>query len=56
MKIRSKVIALTASLFVVLGVVEIFADQHILLPSFAELEHDNARTAMRRISYALDQR
>jgi two-component system, sensor histidine kinase and response regulator len=56
MKIRSKVIALTASLFVVLGIVEIFADQHILLPSFAELEHDNARTAMRRISYALDQR
>jgi two-component system, sensor histidine kinase and response regulator len=56
MKIRSKVIALTASLFVVLGVVEIFADQHILLPSFAELEHDNARTSMRRISYALDQR
>ena len=56
MKIRSKVIALTASLFVVLGAVEIFADQHILLPSFTELEHDNARTSMRRISYALDQR
>lgn len=56
MKIRSKIIALIAALFVVLGIVEIYADQHILLPSFAELEHDDARTAMRRISFALEQR
>jgi two-component system, sensor histidine kinase and response regulator len=56
MKIRPKVIALIATLFVVLGVLEIFVEQHILLSSFAELEHDEARTAIRRINYALDLR
>ncbi len=56
MKIRPKVIALIAALFVVLGVAEIIVQKQILLPSFAELEHDDARTAMRRISYALELR
>ena len=56
MKIRPKVIVLIATLFVVLGVVEIFVAQQILLPSFAELERDDARTAIRRISFALDLR
>ncbi|HEV7612341.1 MAG TPA: response regulator [Steroidobacteraceae bacterium] len=56
MKIRPKVIVLIATLFVVLGVVEIFVAQRILLPSFAELERDDARTAIRRISYAMDLR
>ncbi len=56
MKIRPKVILLIATLFVVLAVVEIFVAQRILLPSFAQLERDDARTAIRRISYALDLR
>jgi len=56
MKIRSKVIALIASLFVVLGVVEIYVNSHILQPSFTELEREDARTAVRRVNYALDLR
>src|SRR5450755_1797584 len=56
MRIRQKVIALVAALFVVLSLVEIFVERQILLPSFAELEHDDARTAIRRIKYALDLR
>jgi sensor domain CHASE-containing protein len=54
MTIRPKVIALVASMLVVLGIVQIVVEQHILMPSFAELERDDARTAMRRIDYALD--
>src|SRR5271155_120837 len=56
MKIRSKVIALIASLFVVLGIVEIYVNSFILQPSFTELERDDARTAVRRVNYALDLR
>src|SRR5579872_5649463 len=56
MKIRAKVVALLALLFVVLGVSEFLVAHRILLPSFAELEHEDARTAMQRISYALDAR
>jgi signal transduction histidine kinase/DNA-binding response OmpR family regulator len=56
MKIQSKVIALVASLFVVLSVVEIYVNKHILQPSFTELERDDARTAVRRVNYALDLR
>jgi two-component system, NtrC family, sensor kinase len=54
MTIRPKVIALLASMLAVLGVVQIVVEHRILMPSFAELERDDARTAMRRISYALD--
>jgi len=54
MMIRPKVIALVACMLVVLGIVQIVVEQHILMPSFAELERDDARTAMRRIDYALD--
>src|ERR1700683_2677962 len=54
MTIRPKVIALVASVLVALGVVQIFVEHRILMPSFAELEHDDARTAMRRIDYAVD--
>jgi two-component system NtrC family sensor kinase len=54
MTIRPKVIALVASMLVVLGVVQIVVEHRILMPSFAELEHEDARTAMRRINYALD--
>jgi two-component system, NtrC family, sensor kinase len=54
MTIRPKVIALVASMLAVLGGVQIVVEHRILMPSFAELEHDDARTAMRRINYALD--
>jgi len=54
MTIRPKVIALVACMLMVLGLVQIVVEQHILMPSFAELERDDARTAMRRIDYALD--
>src|SRR6202035_5875830 len=54
MTIRPKVIALVASMLAVLGVVQIVVEHRILMPSFAELERDDARTAMRRISYGLD--
>src|SRR5579859_6836580 len=56
MKIQSKVIALIAALFAVLAVVEIYVSSQILEPSFAELERDDAKTALRRVSYALDLR
>ena len=56
MKIRSKVIALIALLFVVLGIVEICVNSRILQPSFTELELEDARTEVRRVDYALDLR
>ncbi|HEX4243069.1 MAG TPA: response regulator [Steroidobacteraceae bacterium] len=56
MKIRSKVIALVASLFVVLAIVEIYVNDRILQPSFTELELDDAHTSVRRVNYALDLR
>src|ERR1700730_10072295 len=54
MNIRWKVTALIAALFTVLGVAEMFVAKTILMPSFAELEHSDAKTAMRRVKYALD--
>jgi sensor domain CHASE-containing protein len=54
MNIRTKVTALIASLFVVLGAAEILVEKSVLLPSFAELERADARIAMRRIIYAFD--
>jgi signal transduction histidine kinase/DNA-binding response OmpR family regulator len=56
MKIRSKVIALIALLFIVLGIVQIYVNSYILQPSFIELERDDARTSVRRVNYALDLR
>jgi len=52
-KIRSKVAALLATLFVVLGAAAALVATYIVLPSFAELEHADAHTAMRRIDYTL---
>ncbi len=54
MKIRPKVAALTAGIFVVLGIAAVLVEKQVMLPSFAELEHANAGIAMRRIDYALD--
>jgi len=56
MTIRLKMIAIIASLFVLLGIAEVFVNNHILQPSFAELERDDARTSVRRVNYALDLR
>ncbi len=55
MKIRTKMVSLLALLFVALIVLDVVAQNRILLPSFAELERDDARTSMKRIEYALDQ-
>jgi two-component system, sensor histidine kinase and response regulator len=56
MTIRAKVIALVASLFLILGVAEIFVASRILLPSFAEVEQQESQTAMRRVNNALNLR
>ena len=56
MTIRAKVLALSALLFLVLGGVELYVDHFILQPSFAELEREDARTAIRRVNYALELR
>jgi two-component system, NtrC family, sensor kinase len=54
MNIRPKVISLLAVLFVVLIGLEIVVQREILMPSFAELERDDAKVSMKRIAYALD--
>jgi two-component system, NtrC family, sensor kinase len=54
MKIRWKVTALIAALFVVLVVSGIFVAKTILMPSFVDLENKDANIAMRRVEYALD--
>ena len=54
MNIRPKVLVLVASLFMILGAVELLVQTRVLLPSFVELERADAHIAMRRISYALD--
>jgi two-component system NtrC family sensor kinase len=54
MNIRTKVISLLALLFVILIAIEIAVQREILMPSFAELEREDAKVSMRRIDYALD--
>ncbi|GAC1453568.1 MAG: hypothetical protein PVS2B3_05860 [Steroidobacteraceae bacterium] len=54
MNIRFKVIALIAAIFAILGAAEILVERQVVMPSFAELERSDARTAMRRIHYQLD--
>jgi two-component system, NtrC family, sensor kinase len=54
-KIRTKVLAAVAAVFAVLGVAQILVERFVLTPSFAELERQDARTAMRRIDSALAQ-
>ena len=53
MNIRWKVGALIATLFVILGVSEVFVADSVLLPSFTDLERSEADVAMRRVRYAL---
>ena len=54
MKIRLKLIALLAGIFLVLGLAEIQVEKRVVMPSFAELERAGAHTAMRRIDSALE--
>ncbi len=53
MKIRPKIGALLAGLFLALGAVQWAVQHFVLLPSFGALEREEARTAIRRIDYAL---
>ena len=55
MTIRSKVAALLAAIFAILGVAAFLVADYVIMPSFAELERADARTAMRRINYALEE-
>jgi sensor domain CHASE-containing protein len=55
MNIRTKMVSLLALLFVALIVLDVVVQNRILLPSFAELERDDAKISMKRIGYALDQ-
>ena len=54
MKIRAKLVASIAAIFIVLGLAQVLMEKFVVTPSFAELERADARTAMRRINYALD--
>ena len=55
MNIRAQVSILIAGIFVILGLAAIMIGKLVLMPSFAELERADARTAMRRIDHALNQ-
>jgi sensor domain CHASE-containing protein len=54
MSIRSKVIGSLALLFAALSVAAFLIQLRVVEPSFARLERANARTAMRRVHYAID--
>ena len=54
MNIRPKVIAWIAAILAFVGLGEVLLVRHIIMPSFAELERADARTAMWRIQYAFD--
>jgi two-component system NtrC family sensor kinase len=53
MRIRSRVIALIIILFAVLAAAQIGVQQMVLLPSFATVERQSARTDMARVVYAV---
>jgi len=54
MNVRTKMISVLALLFAVLIVLDIVIQKHVLMPSFAELERDDARTSMTRIDNVLN--
>lgn len=54
MKVRTKIISLLALLFALLIVLEIGIQKRVVMPSFAELERDDARTSMQRVDNALN--
>jgi signal transduction histidine kinase/CheY-like chemotaxis protein len=53
MKLRSRVIALIVLLFTVLAFAQLLVQRSILMPSFAQLERQAARTDMERVTYAV---
>lgn len=54
MSIRSKVIGALALLFAALSVAAFLIQLRVVQPSFVRLERANARTAMKRVHYAID--
>jgi sensor domain CHASE-containing protein len=54
MNIRMKMLSVLALLFAVLILLEIVIQKQVLMPSFVELERDDAKTSMTRIDNALD--
>jgi two-component system NtrC family sensor kinase len=54
MNVRTKMISVLALLFAVLIVLDIGIQKLVLMPSFAELERDDARTSMKRIDNVLN--
>jgi sensor domain CHASE-containing protein len=54
MNIRVKVISLLALLFAALIGIDVGIQRQILMPSFAELERDDAKVSMKRIEHVLD--
>jgi sensor domain CHASE-containing protein len=54
MNVRTKMISVLALLFAVLIVLDIAIQKRVLMPSFAELERDDARTSMKRIDNVLN--
>src|SRR3984885_3949751 len=54
MNIRVKVISLLALLFAALIGIDVGVQRQILMPSFADLEREDAKVSMKRIEYALD--
>jgi two-component system, NtrC family, sensor kinase len=54
MNIRMKMLSVLALLFAVLILLEIAIQKQVLMPSFVELERDDAKTSMTRIDNALD--
>ena len=54
MNIRLKVIALIGAIFAIFVWAEVLVERQVVMPSFAELERTDARTAMRRVNYALE--
>ena len=54
MHIRLKVIALIGAIFAILVWAQVLVERHVVMPSFAELERADARTAMLRVNHALD--
>ncbi len=55
MNIRARVSILIAGIFVILGLAALTVGKLVIMPSFAQLERVDARTAMRRIDHALSE-
>ena len=54
MKIRPKVLVLLTALFVTFGLIQLFVQQRILLPEFANLERQAAIKDMDRVAHTLE--